>query len=317
VNLPGRLRAAALTRGARTTVARDDAPLLDGVELRQLERLHFSTLTAIVAGLVGEREGRARVARLEFADYRPYVAGDELRRIDWSIYRRLHQLVVKVGVEDGRLSLALLVDVSRSMRVGTPSKLRAAQRLTAALAAIALLRGDQADVHVLGDGRARPVARLDGPRQVSLLAHELERLPAALETGLEHAMDEYARLGSRADVVILISDANVPRDELDRTLVALSSSARTTCLLHVVAPDEIETALRGPVELRDAETGRLFETAITEGAAADYAQRFARFCEDVRESCQANGVRYLQARSDQDPLDLLLDNASEVSLTVV
>jgi uncharacterized protein (DUF58 family) len=303
-------------RGARPTVGSDDAPLLDCVELRQLERLHFSTLTAIVAGLVGEREGRARVARLEFADYRPYVAGDELRRIDWSIYRRLHQLVVKVGVEDGRLSLALLVDVSRSMRVGSPSKLRAAKRLTAALGAIALLRGDQADVHVLGDGRAHPVARLDGPRQVSLLAHELERLPESLGTGLEHALDEYARLGSRADVVILISDANVPRDELDRTLVALSSTARTTCLLHVVAPDEIETALRGPVELRDAETGRLFETAITEGAAADYAQRFARFCDDVRESCEVNGVRYLQARSDQDPLDLLLDNASEVSLTV-
>ncbi|MDX6570180.1 MAG: hypothetical protein QOH15_2758, partial [Gaiellales bacterium] len=140
----------------------EDGPLLDAGLLRQLERLHFSTLTAIVAGLVGEREGRARVARLEFADYRPYVAGDELRRIDWSIYRRLHQLVVKIGIEDGRLSLALLVDASRSMRVGRPSKQRAAARLTAALGAIALLRGDQADVHVLGDGHSKRIVRLDG-----------------------------------------------------------------------------------------------------------------------------------------------------------
>ncbi|MEO9176086.1 MAG: DUF58 domain-containing protein [Gaiellales bacterium] len=316
MNLPGRRTASAATREARTTAASDGGALLDGALLQQLERLHFSTLTAIVAGLVGEREGRARVARLEFADYRPYVAGDELRRIDWSIYRRLHQLVVKVGIEDGRLSLALLVDSSRSMRVGTPSKLRAAQRLTAALAAIALLRGDQADVHVLGDGRSRPVVRLDGPRQVSLLAHELERLPESLETGLEEAMQEYARSASRADVVILISDANVPPDELERTLAALSSTARTTCLLHVVAPDELETVLRGPVELRDAETGRLLETAITEGAAADYAERFAGFCQDVRDRCKSNGVRYLLVRSDQDPLDLLLDNASDVSLTV-
>ena len=124
----------------------EDAPLLDAELLRQLERLHFSTLTAIVAGLVGEREGRARVARLEFADYRPYVAGDELRRIDWSMYRRLHQLVVKIGIEDGRLSLALLVDASRSMRVGRPSKQRAAARLTAAL------------------GDDRPAARRSGRR---------------------------------------------------------------------------------------------------------------------------------------------------------
>jgi uncharacterized protein (DUF58 family) len=314
VNLPGR-RGDAPPAWNRPP-ASADAPLLDGALLAQLERLHFSTLTAIVAGLVGEREGKARVARLEFADYRPYVAGDELRRIDWSIYRRLHQLVVKVGIEDGRLSLALLVDVSRSMRVGEPSKLRLAQRLTAALAAIALLRSDQVDVHVLGDGRSRPVVRVDGPRQVPLLSRELERLPESIETELESALTEYARSASNEDVVILVSDANVPPDELDRSLRALSATARATCLVHVVSPDELETSMRGPVELRDAETGRLFETAITDGAAAEYAQRFAAFCAEVRERCREHGVRYLQARSDQDPLDLLLANANEVSLSV-
>jgi uncharacterized protein (DUF58 family) len=309
VRLPGRRDPGAPAPG-------HDEPLLDAALLAQLERLHFSTLTAIVAGLVGEREGKARVARLEFADYRPYVAGDELRRIDWSIYRRLHQLVVKVGIEDGRLSLALLVDVSRSMRLGVPGKLRMAQRLTAALSAIALLRGDQADVHVLGDGVARPVVRLDGPRQISLLARELERLPESLETRLDQALQGYARIGNRADVVLLISDANVPEDELDSSLRTLAGTARTSCLLHVVAPDEIETPLRGPVELRDAETGRLFEATITEGAAEDYAARFAAFCEDVQARCRSYGVRYVQARSDRDPLDLLLAQAADVSLAI-
>jgi uncharacterized protein (DUF58 family) len=294
----------------------EDGPLLDAGLLRQLERLHFSTLTAIVAGLVGEREGRARVARLEFADYRPYVAGDELRRIDWSIYRRLHQLVVKIGIEDGRLSLALLVDASRSMRVGRPSKQRAAARLTAALGAIALLRGDQADVHVLGDGESKRIVRLDGPRQVSVLARALDELPESLQTGLERALGAYARACARADVLVLISDANVELDELDRALRTLSGCSRTTCLVHLVAPDELETTLRGPVELRDAESGRLLEAAITEASAAEYARRVARRDEDVRERCRRYGVRYLQARSDQDPLDLLLEHAGEVSLTV-
>ena len=188
----------------------DERPLLDGELLRQLDRLRLSTLTAIVAGLVGERQGRARIARLEFADYRPYVAGDELRRIDWNIYRRLHQLVVKVGAEDGRLSLVLLIDTSRSMRIGQPSKFRAAQRMAAALAAIALLRGDQAEVHALGDGRSRSLVRLDGPRQITELVHELERLPESLGTGLEAALADYARAGRPSDVAMLISDAHVP-----------------------------------------------------------------------------------------------------------
>jgi uncharacterized protein (DUF58 family) len=291
-------------------------PLLDAGLLRQLERLRFSTLTAIVGGFVGEREGRARVAQSEFADYRPYVAGDELRRIDWNIYARLRQLVVKVGNADGRLSLVLLIDASRSMRVGEPSKFRAAQRLAAALGAIALLRGDQADVHVLGDARSRPLARLDGPRQITVLARELERLPEAHGTGLEAALGDLARTGTVGDVAILISDAHVPPDELERSLQALASAGHATCFVHMIAADELETPLRGPVELRDAESGRVVETTLDEANATLYAQRFASFADSVRETCRVNGVRYLRARSDEAPLDLLLAHAAEASLTV-
>jgi uncharacterized protein (DUF58 family) len=318
VNLPGRRRSrrSTATPGSERTTAQSGDALLDGDLVRQLERLRFSTLTAIVAGLVGERRGRARVAHLEFADYRPYVAGDELRRIDWNIYRRLHQLVVKVGIEDSRLTLALLVDVSRSMRVGEPSKFRAAQRLAAALAAIALLRGDQADVHVLGDGRARPVVRLDGPSQIGALARELERIPASLETGLEASLAAHARVGSLSDVALLVSDANVPLDELGRALRTLASSARTAGLVHVVAPDELETSLRGPIELRDAETGRTVETTLGEQEAAEYAERVRVRLEALRELCREAGVRYVQLRSDEDVLDVLLAHASDAALSV-
>jgi uncharacterized protein (DUF58 family) len=297
-------------------VTDDERPLLDAELLRQLDRLRLSTLTAIVAGLVGERQGRARVARLEFADYRPYVPGDELRRIDWNIYRRLHQLVVKVGAEDGRLSLVLLIDTSRSMRVGQPSKFRAAQRMAAALAAIALLRGDQAEVHALGDGRSRSLVRLDGPRQVTELVHELERLPESLGTGLEAALAAYARAGTPSDVAMLISDAHVPPEELEPALRTLASCARTTGLIHMVAGDEPETALRGPVELRDAESGRVIETTLDDRTAEEYAARFAGFGEAVREQCRALGVRYLRARSDDDALELLLAHAGEVAVTI-
>lgn len=295
----------------------EERPLLDGELLRQLDRLRLSTLTAIVAGLVGERQGRARIARLEFADYRPYVPGDELRRIDWNIYRRLQQVVVKVGAEDGRLSLVLLVDTSRSMRVGHPSKFRAAQRMAAALAAIALLRGDQAEVHALGDGRSRSLVRLDGPRQITALTHELERLPESLSTGLEAALADFARAGTPSDVAMLISDAHVPPAELEAALRTLASCARTAGLIHLVAGDEPETTVRGPVELRDAESGRVIETTLDDETAVEYAERFAGFGEAVREQCRELGLRYLRARSDEDVLELLLAHASDVAVTHV
>ena len=293
-----------------------ERPLLDGELLRQLDRLRLSTLTAIVAGLVGERQGRARIARLEFADYRPYVPGDELRRIDWNIYRRLQQVVVKVGAEDGRLSLVLLLDTSRSMRVGEPSKFRAAQRMAAALAAIALLRGDQAEVHALGDGISRSLVRLDGPRQITALVHELERLPESLGTGLEAALAHYARAGRPSDVAMLISDAHVPLDELQPALRTLASCARTAGLIHIVAGDEPETTLRGPIELRDAESGRVIETTLDDEAALEYAERFAGFGQAVHTQCRELGLRYLRARSDEDALDLLLTHAGDAAVTL-
>ena len=317
MRLPRRGRASAAVRPPVATAPEAHGPVLDGDLLRQLERLRFSTLTEIVAGLVGERRGRARVAHLEFADYRPYVAGDELRRIDWNIYRRLHQLVVKVGIEDGRLSLALLIDVSRSMRVGEPSKLRAAQRLAAALGAIALLRGDRADVHVLGDGRARSIVRLEGPGQLSALARELEALPTSLGTSLEAELGDYARTGTMTGVALLITDANVDLSELERALAVLATRAGAAGLLHVVAPDELETSLRGPIELRDAETGEAIETTLGDADATAYAERVQARMHAVRELCRRAGVGYVQVRSDDAPLDVLLAHARETSISVV
>ena len=279
--------------------------------------MRLSTLTAIVAGLVGERQGRARIARLEFADYRPYVPGDELRRIDWNIYRRLQQVVVKVGAEDGRLSLVLLLDTSRSMRVGRAEQVprRTAHGRGAG--------GDRAAARRSGRGartrrrRARrSLVRLDGPRQITALVHELERLPESLGTGLEAALADYARAGTQSDVAMLISDAHVPSAELQPALRTLASCARTAGLIHMVAGDEPETTLRGPVELRDAESGRVIETTLDDQTAVEYAERFAEFGEAVREQCHELGLRYLRARSDEDALDLLLAHADDAAVTL-
>ena len=84
----------------------------------------------------------------------------------------------------------------------------------------------------------------------------------------------------------------------------------------MVAGDELETTLRGPMELRDAESGRVIETTLDEQSAAEYAERFARFGDSVREQCRELGVRYLRVRSDENPLELLLEHADEVAVTI-
>ncbi len=289
-------------------------PLLDAETVRQLERLRLRSLTAVIAGLSGERQGTPRAARVEFADHRPYTPGDELRRVDWNVYARLRQLIVKVGPEEGRLSLAVLVDTSRSMRFGEPSKRRHAQRMAACVGAVALLRGDAAQVFAAGDGRVRALARLDGPRQMHALAAELEELPDAVTTGLAACLRDLRRSNRDPDLAVLISDMALPDDEIAETIDLLGGTARAASLIHVIAPQERETGLRGPVELRDAESGRTISATIGEPAAVAYEDRFAAFAAGVELRCRRDGVGYVRADTDVEPLDTLVAHVRDAAL---
>src|ERR1700744_6244899 len=173
-----------------------DPPLLDTSDVRQLERLSIASLSAIEAGFTGQREGPARtVAGLEFAEHRRYAPGDDLRRLDWSAYGRLRELLVKTAPSESRIWMSLLVDASRSMDAGEPNKLWYARRLAALLGTIALLRSDSVQVHMLADGRSIAGGRLDAAGMLSALAAEIARLPGGTPTELARSIARSSAIG--------------------------------------------------------------------------------------------------------------------------
>ncbi|HVA22108.1 MAG TPA: DUF58 domain-containing protein [Candidatus Micrarchaeia archaeon] len=288
------------------TALRAAAPaLLDSATMRQLERLSLAFLDAIVTGVSGQRSGPAAAVGSEFADYRHYAAGDDLRRIDWHVYGRLRELMIKVAPEEGHVDLAILLDHSRSMDSGRPTKRWHAQRLAAVLGAVALLRADAVRVHALSDGGVASTDRLDAPRLLVQLTREIERLPAGRATDLPSSLRAYRRRGEPADLAVLITDALTPAEQLGDALAELAAGARSASVLHVTDPREATLRLRGAVRLRDRETGQVVEADVSTQLAAAYAERFRRFCLTVAEGCQTAGVRYLRASTDVEPLDLL------------
>lgn len=288
--------------------------LLDGDELRRLERLALSRFRAAAAGAAGERPGPARGPALDFADHRPYAPGDEVRRIDWNAWARLRRLVVKVGDEQGRPELGLLLDTSRSMELGTPPKLRHAQRLAAVAGAVALLEGGGVAAAACADGAAHPLARLEGPRQLARFLDELEAVPRGGRTGLAAAVGAWAAAGRRTDLTLLLTDAHVPGDDLDDALAAAGRAAASVVLVHVVAPDELATGLRGSVELVDAETGERLDLVVDEGAAAAYARRQERFLAAVEAVARRAGATYVRAVAGDDPLAALAAPGAPLSV---
>src|SRR3954447_21620848 len=129
---------------------KSETPLLSPELMAQLERLELVSRKIFRGRLKGERRSKRKGQSVEFADFRNYVAGDDLRFIDWNTYARLDRLFLKMFFEEEDLHFYTLIDASMSMDFGTPSKLQYAKQLAAALGFIGLVRADRVKIETLG-----------------------------------------------------------------------------------------------------------------------------------------------------------------------
>src|SRR5437867_13214131 len=117
-------------------------PLLSPELLAQLERLELTSRKIFLGRMKGERRSKRKGQSVEFADYRNYVTGDDLRFLDWNLFARLDRLFIRLFMEEEDLHLYILIDNSLSMDFGNPSKLHYAKQVAAALAFVGLVNMD-------------------------------------------------------------------------------------------------------------------------------------------------------------------------------
>ncbi len=164
--------------------------LFDAGFLRRLEQLELASRRLTAGRLKGERRSPRRGQSVEFADYRNYSHGDDLRQLDWNVYARLERLFVKLFVEEEDVTVHVLVDASRSMDYGEPNKLDFARRSAAALAYVALANHDRVSVAFLGEGRVSALRPLRGKARAVELFRFLGTPRTERLTGLAAASRE-------------------------------------------------------------------------------------------------------------------------------
>jgi uncharacterized protein (DUF58 family) len=285
--------------------------------VRQLERLSLVQLDAVVAGFAGSHPGPRGTSGIEFADYRRYTPGDDLRRIDWQVYARLREPFVKTAPGEARIGIALMVDASASMDWppgATPTKLRHAQRVAAMLAAVALLRADSARISSLADGSARIGVVLTGPSALPIAIEQIDAQPVGRRTDLASAVREH-RLATRPpDLAVLLTDALVPDPALDAALDELAYSARGATLVHVTAPEERTPPAEGAVQVVDRESGERRVVDRSPEAVARYARRADERAQALRRRCAARDIAYVPAPTDVPALEVLFDAGRRAGL---
>jgi uncharacterized protein (DUF58 family) len=253
--------------------------------------------------LVGQGQGDRRSLRkgssLEFADYRHYVEGDDPARVDWNIYSRTDTLFVRLYEEEEVLNVHLLVDASRSMDWGEPSKLRYARRLAAALGYIALNASNRVFVWPLtasatsygpawGRGRAGPLLAFLDDFKSAQLATPVLAAPNA-PPDLEQAMFSFtSRTGG---LVVLISDLLSPTWE--KALSRLAGRSGEVVVLHTLSPQELRPTLGGDVRLIDRESGAAVSVTLNNDAIRLYSQRLEEWRRTVESFCGRHGMGYV------------------------
>lgn len=317
--------------------------LFDADFMRKLERLSLISRKLKSGRLKGERRSPKRGQSVEFADYRTYTPGDDLRRVDWNAYARMERLFIKLFQEEEDLTVHILLDASKSMDWGDPNavtltapvatvdrgtaistggpvvrqadgvdtrgqnKLVYSKRVAAALGYISLSNLDRLSVTAFNRGGLQRFSAVRGKGHAVSLLRFVGGVRAEGETDLDLALRQYASQAKYPGLLFVLSDCLVEGGGIEG-LKALQAAGHEVHLLHILAPAEVnpELALLGDLRLRDIETGATQEVSIESGILDLYRLKFQEWQGGIESFCKRRGINYLQVTTDMPFEDLVL-----------
>lgn len=278
--------------------------LFDKDFLKKLEYLELIARRLVLSRREALRLSVRKGASIEFKDFREYSPGDDPRTVDWSVYGRLGELVVKLYRQEQELNLWLLLDCSGSMRFGEPDKFDYARRLAAALAYIGMADMDSASVLPYGEGLQPGRQRLRGRGQVFGLLDYLSDLPAGGRTDLSTAVREFVARVRRPGLVTVISDF-YGLQECRKAIDVLRFHKHQVYIIQVACPWEFAPSIRGEFRLVDTESSEFADVVVSDAMLRRYTAAFTGFSEELRSYCMRYGIGCSLARTET-PFDEFL-----------
>jgi uncharacterized protein (DUF58 family) len=297
--------------------------------LRRLEQLQMLAARRAKSSSRGERRSRARGVSVEFADYRNYVVGDDVRYLDWNLFGRLDRLFLKLYEEERELPVQIFLDGSESMTFGNPRKFDFARQVAAAMGYVALCGFDRVTVRVFPEPRTVDSAELPayhrqvairgalravrGKKSAMTFFSNIVGLTASGAADFNAALKRGAMEARQAGVAVVLSDFLDPNG-YEPGLNALISRGFQVNAVQILAPEELDPSVFGDLRLIDSENGGVQEVTFGKYRLKAYQQSVASYIQRLREFCQGRGVAFFNVSSATDLNDLLLKQlrASEV-----
>jgi uncharacterized protein (DUF58 family) len=279
--------------------------LFDSEFLKRLEYLSLISKRVFRGQLLAQRRTKQMGGGIEFADHREYAHGDDLRYLDWNVYARYGDLLLKRFQEEEDLHVYIMLDASPSMMVGTPTKFDYARRVAAALAYIALADLDRVGIYAYANEIIDEMPMTRGKDRVLSILRFLENLETGgTKTDLARVAKGLANRAQRTGLVIIISDL-FDQDGFKKGIDLLRHRRFEPHVIQLHAPEEVNPKMLGDIELEEMETGDRRKLTITERKLKQYAELFQAFIAEIDQYCRSYSLSNTRTTIDV-PFDELI-----------
>ena len=282
------------------------SPLIDPQFMARLDQLDILSRKLLAGKMKGERRSKRRGQSVEFADYRNYTIGDDLRFIDWNIYARLDKLFLKLFMEEEDISLYILVDVSASCDFGDPNKASYIKKVAAALGYIGLVNYNRVTIAAMADGIVAETGGMRGRKRVSQMIDFISKLKPAGASHFAESCKRFALANRHKGVCVVLSDFFV-KEGFESGLRYVAGGKYDLFCVQILSPQEIDPEVTGDLKLRDIEDNDVAEVSITQPLMKRYKSNLNAYCLSLKDYVTRRGGTYLFT-STTVPFDTLVLN---------
>lgn len=275
--------------------------------LQQVEQLQ-TLIKNNVSGLFGgNHRTRSYGSSCEFSDYRDYMAGDDITKIDWNAYARFEKLYLKLYADERQMHTRIYVDASKSMAFGKGRKHVQALRIAAALAYISIHDMDKASIYAIRDKKAEDVV-------VNLLGRDAFTTSIGALNGVEFEGDSFitdsvltSKVGYGDGLSVIISDFLTDND-YEGAIDYLVSKKRDVLCIQVLSKDELNPQASGKMHFFDSESSdKSYRKNINKDIVRAYKAALEYATGRIRDYCAARGAEYMLVPAEESVYKIFFD----------
>ncbi|MBR7116411.1 MAG: DUF58 domain-containing protein [Clostridia bacterium] len=267
--------------------------VIDEAFLGELEAIQSLLRNNVAGAFGGNRRSKSFGSSCEFADYREYVPGDDVTKIDWNVYMRFEELYEKLYYDERQMHTRIYIDASRSMAHGADDeKAEAAIKIAAAFAYLSICEMDKVSIYaIVGSELVDVASGIVGKDSYLNCVNKLNEIEFDTDAHISDAIMP-SNVGYGDGLSIIISDF-LTDDDYEAAIGKLSESKRDVLCIQVLSREELNPQIRGKMHLFDSENNaKYYRKKIDHDVVHAYKEALAYVTDRIRTFCESRGARY-------------------------